>query len=147
MSTIYSIPQRIIYTLAIDICRYQVKFNEIIFGDLWDVVIPKLFIAFDVKMNLSDDENDVASWEVKERENFDGKKWLTVKIDGCLVIERDPSTIKKISKLMEMRLLDLGDELEDELEEDLAIFEWNDYEDIPSLKTKDLLLPPTSDRS
>jgi len=133
--TIYSLPQRIIHTIAVRICGEPVQVNGIVNDRIRDVVIPDILVTIDAKLHFEESEEDM-DWREEDEVDRHGKVWKHIVIDGGLVIERHRGTMRRIADTLVARVSEFDIE---EVEE----FEWEEEEDDPigSLRMEDLLLP------
>jgi len=136
--TIYSLPQRIIHTIAVRICGEPVQVNGIVNDRIRDVVIPDILVTIDAKLHFEESEEDM-DWREEDETDRNGKAWKHIVIDGGLVIERHRGMMRRIADTLVARVSEFDIE---EIEE----FEWGDEEDDPigSLRMEGLLLPYSS---
>lgn len=141
-SIIYSLPQRVMYTIVFKICGGPILLNHIVNGEMWDIVIPNISSVVRTKIKFEDDGDE--DLKVEDRNG-----WLIIKIDGGRLIERDRNIINTISLVLTTRTKEMDDEEVNELEwfdevNESKLFD-ND-EILSSLRTENLLLPHFSTR-
>lgn len=137
--TIHSLPQRIVYTMAIRICGGEILVNHTVEGKRWDIVIPDILTVVRAKISFDDDEGWV-DLGVEDFSDGQGRSWMSIIMDGGHLIERDRKFIEKLANILRARVEEFDDE-------DVDSFDWSDEDDadwIPSLRMEDLLLPHSS---
>ena len=130
--TIFSLPQRIVYSHLVRGHARTVLPNYMLGGRRWDIAVPDLKMLFVLSIGV---ENPVT--EGREEFEHEGEIWLVLKFDGSRFMDGDPkpAALNEIEDVLIEKITEL---MPENCEEDE--FEWEDGRFNP---TEDrLLLPP-----